>query len=124
MSRERKRLFDFQKERIETLALDARSRRGDEPFVILVLDLFDGFAKNIAIEKSSDLEVNSQIELTKSKGVLPCLVLDITEKEAGLLFEQTEAWESFKLLVNPDSVVRVAVVGDGGVSFATHGIPL
>ena len=124
MSETRKRLFEFQKERIETLAVDAKKRRGSEPFVILVLDLTDDFAKNIAIAKTSVSEVEAQIELSKSKDVLPCLLFDTSEHDAGAFFEKTNNWESFQNLVVPDDVVHVAVVGDGGVSFATHRIPV
>jgi hypothetical protein len=124
MSSERKSLFDFQKERIEMIAVDAKARRGSAPFVVLVLDLTDEFAKHLAESLSSEAEVNSQIELAQSKDGLPCFLYDTPEHDADLFFRQTNSWGPFKNLIYTDDVVRVAIVGDGGVSFRMHRIPV
>jgi hypothetical protein len=123
MSARRKRLFDFQKERIEHLAVDAAHRRSEEPFVILVLDLTDSFAKQIAAAKSSPAQVDSQIALSNSKGVDPCVLLDTTYHDAGVFFERTSSWPTIRDIVNPKGTFAVAIVGDAGVSFCTHTIP-
>ena len=68
--------------------------------------------------------MEEHIALSKSKGVLPCLLHDTSEHDAGVFFEKTSNWESFNDLIVPNGVVRVAIVGDGGVSFATHRIPV
>ena len=123
MSTSRKRLFDFQKERIEQLAVDATSRRSNEPFIILVLDLTDPFAKQIAAAKSSMTQVENQIALSNSKGVDPCVLLDTTYHDAGVFFEKTSSWPKMQGLVNPEGTFVVAIVGDSGVSFCTHSVP-
>lgn len=104
------------------LAVDAEERRV-EPFVILILDLRDEFAKNIAIATSSRAEVDRQIDLSNLKGVLPCLLFDTTEHDADVFLEKTKNWHSFKNSVQPNNAVRVIIVGDGGVSFGIHSIP-
>lgn len=123
MSERRKRLFNFQKERIEQLAVDATSRRSGEPFVVLVLDLTDPFAKQIAVAKSSLPQVDDQIALSNSKHVDPCVILDTTYHDAGVFFDKTSSWPKMRDLINSKGTFVVAIVGDAGVSFCTHAIP-
>lgn len=123
MSQLRRRLYEFQKERIELIAQDASQRRGDEPFVILVLDLNDPFARDIAIAKSSHADVDRQIGAAESKDVSPCLLLDTTEDDANVLFETSPGWDKLRSTAIRTGIVRVILVGDGGVTFLTHRMP-
>lgn len=91
--------------------------------MILVLDPTDSFAKRIAVAKSSSAQVDSQIALSNSSGVDPCVLLDTNYHDAGVFFERTSSWPTIRDIVNPKGTFAIAIVGDGGVTLCAHMIP-
>jgi hypothetical protein len=123
MSQVRRELFALQKERIEMAALSARQRRGSQAFIVLVLDLADKFARQIAATKSSESEVQAQIQAAADRGLSPCLIMDTSMEDADVYFEHQSQWPPFKVRPFAEGAVRVAVVGDNGISYAGVSIP-
>lgn len=123
MSKERARLYEHQKETLDLLVIGAVRRRKDEAFVILILDLRDNFARDIAIAKTGQDAVDKNIRQREQTGELPCLMFDTSEHDANVFFETMQTWPSFRDSTVPDGMVCFAIVGDGGVSFGRHRVP-
>ena len=119
----RKEIFEFEKERIEMLGIDAANRRGNEPFVVIVLDLLDDFGYQIACAMSSPDETDRHIDAKTEQGAYPTAMLDTTEHDAGVFFENSGSWPVFMSTNIPPDAIRVAIVGEGGVTFCSHRFP-
>jgi hypothetical protein len=119
----REELFEFEKERFEMLAIDAANRRGNEPFVIVLLDLLDSNGYQVACGMSSPAETDRHIQTIQDRGEYPSAMLDVSEADANIIFEHSEAWPTFLSTPIPADAIRVAIVGDGGFSFCSHKIP-
>ena len=123
MSDRRRQLFQFNKEWVETSAVDAAKRRGEEPFVILVMDLDDptGFkmaaglaGQEVAEKRRSDCAANNSSAV---------LTYDATVAAIDPMFPTSTGWATIRDAQLPSNVFRVVLIGDGGFSFITHKLP-
>jgi hypothetical protein len=122
-SERRKRMFQFNRERIEQLYVDAVSRGVDRPLIIMC-DLLDPAGKALAIGRAGSNEVEKQIATCKDNGHDPSLIMDVPQENAiAVLGNATANARQVLDTEVPDGMFRVAVIGDGGISWAMGRIP-
>jgi hypothetical protein len=123
MSTRRKELFSMRKELIELSAAEAIESGKKSP-IVLVLDLSDPLAREMASSIASKEEVDRRIEHSRKQNSDPILIMDCDLEDALQSFANaTPSGPANIQRIIDSGQIPVAIFGDGGVSWAGMLLP-